>query len=380
MPGFELFGKEEKDAINEVLDNGGILLRHGFDQKRKGVFKVKEFETEVSKKLDVKFCHAVSSGTAALHCALLALGVKPGDEVITQSHTFVATVESILLAGATPILTEIDKSLNMDPNDLEKKITEKTKVIIPVHMAGVPARMDEIMAIAKKHNIAVLEDSAQLLGGKYKGKYLGTIGDAGIFSFDYAKAITTGEGGMVITNNEGIYLTAREFSDHGHEQNPNLPRGEDTHKIWGTTYRMMELQGALGLAQIKKLDFIIEQQRENKKKIKDGIKDISGIEFRDIPDQEGDTGDTLIFFLENKEKAGEFVKSYSQKGFGTKNLPDAINWHFAGKWGHIFKDTSIWPASEELLKRAVALPIMVKMDDQQIDSITETIKECLKNL
>jgi len=379
MPGFELFGKEEKDAISEVLDNGGILLRHGFDQKRKGIFKVKEFEAEVAKKFNVQFCHAVSSGTAALHCSLLALGVKPGDEVITQCHTFVATVEAILLAGAKPVLTEVDKSLNMDPLDLEKKITEKTKVIIPVHMAGVPARMDEIMAIAKKHNIAVLEDSAQLFGGKYKGKYLGTIGDAGIFSFDYAKALTTGEGGMVITNKEDIYRTVREFSDHGHEQNLNLPRGEDTHKIWGTTYRMMELQGALGVAQFKKLDFIIEQQRKNKKRIKDGIKDLSGIEFRDIPAEEGDTADTLIFFLENSEKASKFVKLFAEKGFGTKNLPDAINWHFAGMWSHIFKDTSVWPESEKLLKRAIALPIMVKMDDEEINNIIEAIKECLKN-
>jgi len=375
MPGFELFGKEEKDAINEVLDNGGVLLKHGFDQKRKGMFKVSEFEKEFAKKFNVKFSHAVSSGTAALHCALVGLNVKPGDEVITQSHTFVATVEAILLAGATSVITEVDKSLNMDPEDLERKITSKTKVIIPVHMAGVPAKMDEIMAIAKRNNLKVLEDSAQLLGGTYKGKYLGTISDVGIFSFDYAKALTTGEGGMITTNDEEIYRKAREFSDHGHEQNPNFPRGEDTRRIWGTTYRMMELQGALGIAQFKKLDFILERQKENKKRIKEGIKNVSGIEFREIPDEEGDTGDTLIFFLENREKASKFAKLLSEQGLGTKNLPDAINWHFAGTWSHIFQDVSLWPKSEELLRRAIALPIMVKMEDEQINKIIKTVRE-----
>jgi 8-amino-3,8-dideoxy-alpha-D-manno-octulosonate transaminase len=286
MPGFELIGKEEKEAVDEIFDKGGVLYRYGLDEKRQYIYRVDEFEKEIAKKVGVQYCHCVCNGTAALKIALFALGVKPGDEVITQSFTFIATVEAILELGAKTVITEIDKSLNMDPVDLEKKITDKTKVIIPVHMAGVPAKMDEIMEIAKKHNIAVLEDSAQAMGGTYKGKYLGTIGEAGIYSLDIGKVITTGEGGVLATDNKEIYLRAREYSDHGHEQNPDVARGEDTRSYWGFNYKMTEFQGAVGLAQLKKLEYILENQRKYKKQIKEAIEDIRNIEFRELPDPE----------------------------------------------------------------------------------------------
>ncbi len=375
MPGFELIGKEEKKAVDEVFDRGGVLSRYGLDAKREKIFRVDNFEKEICKKIGAEYCHCVSSGTSALIASLFALGVKPGDEVITQSFTFVATVEAIMTLGGVPVVTEVDKSLNMDPEDLKRKITDKTKVIIPVHMAGVPAKMDEIMAIAKKHNLKVLEDAAQVFGATYKGKYLGTIGDAGIFSFDIGKALTTGEGGAVVTNNKDIYLRVKEYSDHGHECNPNFPRGEDTRSFWGQSYRMAEIQGAVGSAQMKKLDYILEKQRENKRRIKEGIKDIKNIEFRELPDEKGDDGDTLIFFVENKEKATHFAALLKGQGFGTKNLPDAIDWHFAGTWNHIFSDCSIWPKSEELLRRAIAIPIYVKMDDNQINKVIKVIHQ-----
>lgn len=375
MPGFELIGQEEKEACEEVFDKGGVLYRYGLDERRQHIFRVDKFEKEIAKKVGAQYCHCVCNGTAALKIALFGLGVKPGDEVITQGFTFIATVEAILELGAKPVITEIDKTLNMDPIDLEKKITNKTKVIIPVHMAGVAAKMDEVMEIAKEYNIAVLEDSAQALGATYKGKYLGTIGDAGIYSFDIGKVITTGEGGALVTDNKEIYLKAREYSDHGHEQNPNVSRGEDTRRFWGFNYKMVELQGAVGLSQLKKLDYILEKQRGSKKKIKEGIKDIKNIEFREIPDSEGDAGDTLIFFVENREKAGKFANLLVEKGLGTKNLPDAINWHFAGTWTHIFPDCSLWPKSENLLRRAIAIPIMVKMGDNQINKLIKAIHE-----
>lgn len=382
MPGFELIGKEEREAVNEVFDKGGVLFRHGFEKLRNGVYRVDEFEKEFAKKFSVKYARAVSSGTAALLVALKSLGIKPGDEVITQSFTFVATVEAIITAGATPVITEVNRTLNMDPADLERKITNKTKAIIPVHMLGVGAQMDEIISIAKKRNIPVLEDTAQAIGGEYKGKKLGTIGDVGIYSFDFGKTMTTGEGGMVVTNNKEIYLRAKEYSDHGHQENPDVPRAEDTRRISGFNFSMAELSGAIGLVQLRKLDFMISLQRKNKNKIKKRIKDIAGIEFRDLPDPEGDCGDCLVFFVTDKEKAKRIAKTFQELGIGTKNIPSAITWHFVGTWNHIFPEYNkqyqgdlmrIWEKSYQILGRAISLPIMLKMGNEQIDKIVDII-------
>ena len=387
MPGFELIGQEERQAVNEVFDNGGVLYRYGLNQRRNNIFKVDEFEAAVAKRVGVKYCLCVCNGTAALKIALFGLGVRAGDEIITQSFTFIATIEAILELGAKPVITEVDKSLNMDPVDLRKKITNKTKAIIPVHMAGVAAKMDEIILIAKENNIPVLEDSAQGFGATYKGKNLGTIGDAGIYSFDIGKVITTGEGGAVVTNNEDVYLRAREYSDHGHECNPDFPRGKDTRTSWGFNYKIMELQGAIGLAQLKKLDYILAKQREHKEAIEQGIKDIKGIEFRTIPNPQGDASDTMIFFLDTKEKAEQFAENLAKQGVGTKNLPDALDWHFAGTWSHIFNDFAeykgknleeIWSKSSDILRRAIAIPILVNATNEQIDKTIAAIKQAGK--
>ncbi len=389
MPGFELIGEEERNAVNEVFDRGGVLYRYGLDEKRQHIYRVDEFEREIASKVGTKYAHCVCNGTAALKIGLFALGVKPGDEVITQSFTFVATIEAILELGAKPVITEVNDTLNMDPADLERKITDKTKAIVPVHMAGVSAEMLEILSIATKYVIPVLEDSAQAFGATYKGEYLGTLGNAGIYSFDIGKVITTGEGGVLITDRKDIYLKAREYADHGHEQNPDVPRGEDTRKAWGFNYKMMELQGALGLAQLKKVDFILEKQRENKNRIKEGIKDVSDINFRRLPDEEGDAGDTLIFFLKTREKAQRFARLLAERGMGTKNLPDAIDWHYAGTWTHIFGDypeykgedlEDIWKQSTNYLRRAIALPVMVNMDKQMIEHVIETVRDVASNV
>lgn len=390
MPGFELIGKDEQEAVNSIFErSNGVLYRYGLDARRKNIFRVDEFEKEIAKKVGSKYCLVVANGTAALKLALLGLGVKKGDEVITQSFTFIATAEAILELGAIPVITEIDSSLNMDPNDLEKKITKNTKAIIPVHMGGVAAQMDKIVEIAKNHNIPVLEDSAQALGATFNDKYLGTIGDAGVYSFDIGKIITTGEGGAIVTDNEELYLKARAYSDHGHDQNPDFPRGKDTRSIWGFNYKITELQGAVGLAQLPKLDYVLSKQRENKKYLKDGIKDIKSIEFRHLPDPEGDASDTLIFFMDSKENASLVAKELSEFGIGTKNLPDAVDWHFAGTWNHIFSDypeykgknlENIWKQSDIYIRRAIALPIMVTTTRDELDKLIDVVRRVLITL
>lgn len=382
MPGFELIGEEERDAVNDVFERGGILLRYGFDQKRRQIFRVSDFEKRFSQFVGATFAQAVSSGTAALHCALKALNIRPGDEVITQSHTFVATVEAIIESGAVPVITDIDETLNMDPVDLEKKITSRTRAIIPVHMLGVPCNMDAIIKIAAHHNIPVLEDACQALGANYHGKSVGTLGDVGVFSFDFGKTLTTGEGGMVVSNKEEIYQRAREYSDHGHECNPNIPRGEDTRTMWGLNYRMMELAGAIGCVQLAKLSQSIMRQKQNKKQVKDNLALFQGVKFRSLSDADGDAGDTLVFIFDTQELAKKFVKHFRQQGFGTKNLPDAVNWHFAGTWDHMLacfeqyrgkELMRIWDKSTDILSRSVAIPVMIKMDDNQIEKLISTI-------
>ncbi|MCU0629368.1 MAG: DegT/DnrJ/EryC1/StrS family aminotransferase [Methanoregulaceae archaeon] len=389
MPGWELIGKEERDAVNHVFDHGGVLYRYGWADKRENIYRVDDFERAFAKKMGISYSLALCSGTAALIAGLKALGVKKGDEVITQSHTFIATVEAIVESGAVPVIADVDRTLNMDPVDLKRKITPKTRAVIPVHMMGVASRMKEIQEIARAHNVPVLEDNAQSCGGEYRGKKLGTIGDAGITSFDFGKVLTTGEGGMILTDNETIFRRAREYSDHGHELNPNFPRGEDTRSMSGVNFKMTELQGAIGLAQLKKMDYIISCQRKNKLAIKDGLSGIGQITFRDVPNPEGDTGDSVIFFFEDREQTKKFMKLWIKKGFGTKNLPDAINWHYAGTWDHILhnykryagKDLSkTFRQSDDLLRSAVALPVFVKMPEQQIETIVAAVQECVETM
>ncbi len=381
MPGYELIGEEEKRAVADVFERGGVLYRYGLNDRRQNIFRVDEFEKAVALRVGAKHALCVCNGTAALKLALIAAGVRAGDEVVTQSFTFIATVEAILELGAVPVVTEVDRSLNMDPADLAQKISAKTRVIVPVHMAGVPARMDEIMKVARDRGIAVVEDSAQALGATYKGKAMGTLGAAGIYSTDIGKIITTGEGGVLVTDDEKLYLKAREYSDHGHELNPRLPRGEDSRTIWGFNYKATEIQGAVGLAQLKKMDRILSAQRSHKAFLRERLAGLPGVEFRDLPDAEGDAGDTLIFFLPGADRARAVAAALAKRGVGTKNLPDALNWHYAGTWTHIFgrpKTGSLedrWPRSTGLLRRAIALPVLVQTAPECLEEVARVVKE-----
>lgn len=382
MPGYELMGKEEREAISQLFDaNGGVLFAHGFGGIRKNVFKVREFEASLASHFGVKHVQVVSSGTAALYVALKALGIKQGDEVVTSSFTFVATAEAILMAGARPVFTEVDESLNMDPADFEQRITNRTRVVIPVHMAGAPANMDAIMDVAKKRGIKVLEDAAQCVGGSFKDRYVGTIGDAGIFSFDFAKNMTAGEGGAILTNNTEIFEIAREVHDHGHQYNPTFPRGKDTRRGPGFNFRMTEIQAAIGLAQLGKLDEVVRRQRENKKMMKEMLSG-SGINYRHLNDANGDIADTLIYYLGDENSALRTAKALYDGGCTTKNLPDAVDWHFAGTWDHMLTEyrpcSDKWPLTAKRLKSAIAVPINACMSKDEIGCYASIIKNNLK--
>jgi len=281
----ELFGKEEIIEVIKVLDRG-ILHRYAAEQML-GVSAVREFEKKFAEYMGSKHALGVVSGTAALKVALAALGIGPGDEVITSCFTFVATPEAILDAGAIPVFVNIDETLNLDPEDVERNITERTKAVIAVHMTGVQAKIDKIKEITDKHGLYLIEDNAQACGATYKGKKLGTFGHFGTFSFDFYKPITTGEGGMVITDDKDLFFKADCYHDHGHVHDMSIPRALENRYCIGFNYRMNELQGALGLAQISRMDEVIRRHRENKRYIKERIMDIKGLSFREIPDPDG---------------------------------------------------------------------------------------------
>ncbi len=381
MPGFEYLGKEELKELNNLFKRDkACLFAHGFEKFRKR-FHVREFEDQCAKKMKTKFALAVTSGTSAIKIGLKALGVKPGDEVITQSFTFVATVEAIIESGAKPICTEIDNTLNMCPEDLEKKITKKTKAVIVVHMLGTSANLKKILKICKKYNLILIEDTAWGIGAKYQSKYLGNIGDIGTYSFDFAKSLTTGEGGMIVFKNKKDFLLGKAWHDHGHENNPKLPRWEDSRSSSGFNYRMNELQGAVGIVQLKKFKKLFNVQHKNREKIIKKIKNFKEIKIRSKPDNTTEAPESLIFSFKNKSLAKNFRINFLKKGFSTKILPEAISWHFAGKWQHI-KELNLnkfnnFKKSEEILNRSVSIPIFYKMKDSFPNLICKTIKETL---
>jgi len=232
MPGFELFGAEERKEVNDVLETG-ILMRYGFDGPRKGIWKAKELELAITETFGCKYAQLTSSGTAALTTAMAALGIGAGDEVIMPSFTFVASFEAVLSVGAIPVLVEVDETLTLDPAAVKNAITPRTKCVMPVHMCGSMADLDALQAICKAHNLLLLEDACQSIGGTYKGKSLGTIGDAGTFSFDFVKMITCAEGGVVMTNNEEIFTKSDGYTDHGHDH-LGVDRGADLHHLLDT--------------------------------------------------------------------------------------------------------------------------------------------------
>lgn len=386
MPGWEIIGKEEKKNLIDIFKNSnGVLFAHGFNDRRNNIFRVRAFEKQVAKFLKVKYCVATTSGTMAQYVAMKALGIKRNDEVITQAFTFVATAESIIECGAKVRFLDINNSYNLDPNLIEKNITKKTRLIVPVSMLGNPCEMNRILKIAKKNKIKILEDACESFGAKYKKKYLGTMGDVGVFSLDFQKIISTGEGGLIVTNNKKIYKFCKEFIDHGHESNKIFPRGRDTRTIHGLNLRMNELQAAVGIAQLKKLKYIIKKNQENKSLLKNNIINYNNvISYRKIIDSKGELADTLIFQFQSKNQALTFVKEFNKHGYSTKNLPDAIDWHFSGTWSHMKNSITNFKKgyryTKYLLESSVSIPIYVKTSKKEILKQAKIINLILKKI
>ncbi|OUU50871.1 MAG: hypothetical protein CBC25_07130 [Pelagibacteraceae bacterium TMED65] len=374
-PGNELINHKELNEIKKIFTKSdGVLFAHGFDKRRGKIFRVRKFENELSKKFNSRFVQCVSSGTAAIKIALKALGVKHGDEVITQSFNFIATIEAILDCGAKPIISGINEGLNMPVQELPKLITKKTKAIIVVHMLGYSAEIDKITKFCKRRKIPLIEDNCEAVGGLFKDKKLGTLSDIGIFSFDFGKTITTGEGGCILTNNKKNYLFFKRYHDHGHKLLKKIPRGVDDADMPGFNYRMTELQAAVGLSQIKKLNFILKESKKRFNIIK-RIFQQKKIKMREIYKRSEPNYDTLIFKVENKSKRRKIVNYLVRSGIGTKNLPDAIKWHFAYFWKHAISKDQLKNTlkSKKILEQYIAIPILISISLKHYEKVSKKL-------
>ena len=300
-------GKEEIAELTKVIETRSMF------KVNSGLKESENVEAKLRDKFGVDHAIFLTSGQAALTSALVSLGIGPGDEVIVPAYTYIATAMAVVAAGAMPVIAESDDSLTLDPIDTEKKITKHTKAILPVHIQGFPCNMDAIMALAKKYNLFVVEDACQADGGAYKGKRLGTIGDAGGLSFNYFKIISSGEGGALLTNNRQVFEASLIYQDSSAVAFfGNQLEDFTTEGFCGTEFRSNELCAAVMNVQLDRMDGILSDLRANKKYIMDALSDVA--EFIPSNDIEGDCGTTVAFKFETEEKARAFATANGVAG------------------------------------------------------------------
>ena len=395
-PGGMRIGREEEEAVLEVLRSKRLFRYYGPQSSRSWVSELEDAFAAVT---GVKHAAAVSSGSGALMCALAGLGVGPGDEVIVPAYTWIASASAVVAMGAVPILAEVDESLTLDPTDVRRKISRFTKAILPVHMRGAPSQMDELMAIAREHNLPVLEDVAQADGGSYRGQRLGSIGDVGAFSLQFNKIITCGEGGMVTTDDDDILRRVLMYNDVVGGQRNNVPASEI---LPGINFRLSELQGAVALVQLGRLDELLRDMRRRNAEIKAGIAAVArqqGVEFRRSNDPDGDTGIALIFFAPTAERATYISQALDAEGVDSFVLyrPDDVDYHVYAHWSPILEQRTwsanggpwrwhegkvdyspdMCPRTLDLLGRAVHLDVSPDLSDQNVAEIVEAVNKVL---
>jgi dTDP-4-amino-4,6-dideoxygalactose transaminase len=396
-PGAFLIGDEERSEVAEVMESG-YLSRYGSKDDQRFKRKVVTLEREFARKIGVKHAVAVNGGTGAIMAALVAVGVGPGVEVLVPGYTFVASISAILAVGGIPVLCEIDESLTVDPEDLEKRIGSRTRVIMPVHMLGNPSDMDRIMVIAQKHGLIVCEDCCQGLGARYKGKYLGSIGQIGAFSLNINKTITSGDGGIVTTDDQSYYERAFGYHDQGHKPlRLGVEIGE--RSLIGINLRMNELTGAFALGQLKKLDTILHVLQEKKTRFKSAVTAarLPGMSFRRLNDpQECATLMTVLF--DNAAVAQAVAEA-----LGVQTVAGS-GWHVYNHMEQILAVTDergarryrkhMLPRTDSILERAINLSVGVvdpglgagfgidvlasnEQIDKAADEFISTVRRCL---
>ena len=397
MPGYEAFDQSEKKEVMDVMETG-ILMRYGFEKQRGGVNKTLELEKALCDHLGTRHAQLTPSGTTAVSTALAVCGVGAGDEVIMPTFTFVASFESILALGAVPILVDIDDTLTLDPAAVERAITPRTKAVMPVHMCGAQAHIEELKALCEKHHLILIEDACQAMGATYRGKYVGTFGQMGCYSYDFAKVITMGEGGAVVTDSDELARKADGYVDHGHDH-IGTDRGAESHPFMGVNYRVNELASAIGLAQLRKLDGIVQRQKAVKKYIKDALAaEFPRLKFRRILDEAGDIATFLSFSMESLEQAEAAVKALNENGVGGVFHYYNNNWHYIRRWYHLKERATLYrlpkevldgmpdyaaktfPQSDDIISRNLSMAINLSWSDDDVKARTEAMIRALRTV
>lgn len=384
-------GNEEIEELTQVIQARNLF------KVNKGVQESRQVEEKLCRILNSPYAIFMTSGHAALSSALIAMGIGPGDEVIVPGYTYIATAMAVLASGAIPVITEIDETLTISPEDIEKKITKHTKGIVPVHIQGFPSNMDAIMQLAKKYGLLVLEDACQSDGGSFQGKRLGTIGDAGALSFNYFKVISCGEGGTLLTDNREIYERALIYHDSSAVAFfGNQLEGFTTEPFCGSEYRSNELCAAVLNRQLDKLDGILADLRKNKAYMMQRLQDVC--EFIPSNDLAGDCGTTLAIRFESEAQARRFATAEGIRGV----LPIDTGKHVYSNWTAVMKKrgalhpamdpfkmeankdivpdyrADMCPRTLELLSRVVYLDVDPNATCEQLDQRLDLIRKALQ--
>jgi len=382
FPGGMEVGPEELEALARVIESKNLFRYYGVGD---GPDEVASFEREFAELTGAKHALCVNAGSAALICALIGAGVGEGDEVIVPAYTWNATPNAVLASRALPILAEVDESLTLDPADVERRITPRTRAILPVHMRGAPAAMDKLVAIAKKHELVLIEDVCQAAGATYRGRRLGTFGDAGAFSLQFNKIITTGEGGVMITDRDDLLDLALDVHDCAN----SVRRGVGLPKFAGYNFRASELTGAMARVQLTRLDGLLERMRANHARLAAQVGGLPGLELRRANDEDGDAGIALIAFTDDAARAADAVAALNAEGVLAMQIysPATPDLHVFPFWAPVLDaveaagaDRPDCPRTLELLERTIHVDVSPLCEEQDLDEIAFAFEKVAKQV
>jgi dTDP-4-amino-4,6-dideoxygalactose transaminase len=368
FPGGMEVGDEELQALERVIRSRNLFRYYGVGD---GPAEVASFEAEFADHLGAAHALAVNAGSSALICGLIGSGVGPGDEVIVPAYTWNATPNAVIAAGAVPVLAEVDDSLTIDPADVERKITARTKALLPVYMRGSTGDLRALQELARRHGLALIEDACQAAGASFEGRPLGTFGDAGAFSLQFNKIITTGEGGVMVTNRRDVYELAIEV----HDCAGPVRQGGDPPRFPGWNFRASELTGAVARVQLRRLDGLLERMRANHARLAGAVAELPGLTLRRSNDASGDAGMTLIAFAETPALAADAVGALQAEGVPALQIydPGFVDLHVYPFWRPVLERIAAaglpapdCPRTLDLLGRAVHVDVPPQLDDEDL--------------